>query len=98
MTDKQSYEDAVLQLLEELEELPQMCRDLVGPRCGEAYDRARNALQLAKTLTTDDGRPRCMTPVEYSDAPGQHTRCPRPAGHPGECDTLSNYDDNGREV
>lgn len=31
---------------EEVRELPEMCRWLVGPRCGEAYDRAREAHRL----------------------------------------------------
>jgi hypothetical protein len=31
---------------EEVRELPEMCRNLVGPRCGEAYDRSREARRL----------------------------------------------------
>lgn len=31
---------------EELEEFPEMCHWLTGPRCGEAYDRAREARRL----------------------------------------------------
>jgi hypothetical protein len=46
------------ELAEELEELPEICRDLVGPRCGEAVDRARDARRLVRELRSDTPAPR----------------------------------------
>jgi hypothetical protein len=56
----------LLEVAEELAPLSDICRDLVGPRCGEVVDRARNARLLVREILS--GQPAPATITGHDDA------------------------------
>jgi hypothetical protein len=58
----------LLEVAEELAELPEICRDLVGPRCGEAVDRARDARRLVREILAEQQ----PAPVDLIDREKSH--------------------------
>lgn len=59
------------EVAEELAELPEICRDLVGPRCGEAVDRARDARRIVREILE---QPALAAAPEATPAPWVDTR------------------------